>query len=79
MISTLRAARGRRESNIKVDKVTATAHKQVRFRSAANERVARIDLENAVPVASVLPLTEAMMTEIEEPKSGPGHRGDVEM
>jgi chaperonin GroEL len=38
-----------------------------------------VGLENAVSVASVLLLTEATMTEIEEPKSERGHPGDMEM
>ena len=41
-------------------------------------KVVRIALENAVSVASVLLLTEATMTEIEE-QSEPGPRGDMEM
>jgi chaperonin GroEL len=43
-------------------------------------KVVRVGLENAVSVASVLLLTEATMTEIEEPKSSErGHPGDMEM
>jgi chaperonin GroEL len=42
-------------------------------------KVVRVGLENAVSVASVLLLTEATMTEIEEPKSERGHPGDMEM
>ena len=41
-------------------------------------KVVRVGLENAVSVASVLLLTEATMTEIEE-KSERGHPGDMEM
>jgi len=42
-------------------------------------KVVRIALENAVSVASVLLLTEATMTEIEEPKSEAGRQPDMEM
>jgi chaperonin GroEL len=42
-------------------------------------KVVRVGLENAVSVASVLLLTEATMTEIEEPRSDRGHPGDMEM
>jgi chaperonin GroEL len=42
-------------------------------------KVVRVGLENAVSVTSVLLLTEATMTEIEEPKSERGHPGDMEM
>ncbi len=42
-------------------------------------KVVRVGLENAVSVASVLLLTEATMTEIEEPKSERGHPSDMEM
>jgi len=42
-------------------------------------KVVRVGLENAVSVASVLLLTEATMTEIEEPKSERSHPGDMEM
>jgi chaperonin GroEL len=54
-------------------------YKQVLFRSAARERVVRVGLESAMSVASVLLLTEATMTEIEEPRSDHGHPGDMEM
>jgi chaperonin GroEL len=42
-------------------------------------KVVRIALENAVSVASVLLLTEATMTEIEEPKSEAGRQPEMEM
>ena len=42
-------------------------------------KVVRVGLENAVSVASVLLLTEATMTEIEEQKSERGHPGEMEM
>jgi chaperonin GroEL len=42
-------------------------------------KVVRVGLENAVSVASVLLLTEATMTEIEEPKSERSPSGDMEM
>jgi chaperonin GroEL len=42
-------------------------------------KVVRIALESAVSVASVLLLTEATMTEIEEPKQEPGRHADMEM
>jgi chaperonin GroEL len=54
-------------------------YKQVLFRSAARGRVVRVGLENAVSVASVPLLTEATMTEIEEPRSYRRHPGDMEM
>jgi chaperonin GroEL len=42
-------------------------------------KVVRIALENAVSVASVLLLTEATMTEIEEPKAEAGRQPEMEM
>jgi chaperonin GroEL len=42
-------------------------------------KVVRVGLENAVSVASVLLLTEATMTEIEEQKSERVHAGEMEM
>jgi chaperonin GroEL len=39
-------------------------------------KVVRVALENAVSVASTLLLTEATLTEIPEPKSGPGPQAD---
>ena len=42
-------------------------------------KVVRIALENAVSVASVLLLTEATMTEIEEPKAAAGREPEMEI
>jgi chaperonin GroEL len=41
--------------------------------------VVRIALENAVSVAGVLLLTEATMTEVEEPKAAAAREPEMEM
>lgn len=48
------------------------SHKRVLFESA-HQRGVRIALENAASVAGVLLLTEATLTEVEEPKPEQPH------